>query len=243
MSDTSNESGYPQTYAKCITVDRKANQRVVDDIREAVNDFRTIDIPAMNKIAKFDEGDYRTWVTDPIRKRAVYHFMEQIGELVNRLHYKRDMDLAEKDALLVKKYLETILTNPSLLRIDDHQLPTKIQHDSAGFAVSVVLLQGRGGRWHPVCCTSCKVNSADRNYPVHEQELLGLVHCLKDWRLRHQYGPSIIEASTDSTYKRQGARTDRHDLDHCCIVDKGINRNGEQDQSSVSEAEVELARL
>ncbi|TPX31891.1 hypothetical protein SeMB42_g07688 [Synchytrium endobioticum] len=99
MSDTSNESGYPQTYAKCITVDRKANQRVVDDIREAVNDFRTIDIPAMNKIAKFDEGDYRTWVTDPIRKRAVYHFMEQIGELVNRLHYKRDMDLAEKDAL------------------------------------------------------------------------------------------------------------------------------------------------
>ncbi|TPX49523.1 hypothetical protein SeLEV6574_g01436 [Synchytrium endobioticum] len=58
-----------------------------------------ITFSAMNKIAKFDEGDYRTWVTDPIRKRAVYHFMEQIGELVNRLHYKRDIDLDEEDAL------------------------------------------------------------------------------------------------------------------------------------------------
>ncbi|TPX37787.1 hypothetical protein SeMB42_g06881 [Synchytrium endobioticum] len=53
----------------------------------------------MNKTGKFDAGDYRTWVTDPIRKRAVYHFMEQIGELVNRLHYKRDIDLAERDAM------------------------------------------------------------------------------------------------------------------------------------------------
>ncbi|TPX31894.1 hypothetical protein SeMB42_g07687 [Synchytrium endobioticum] len=74
-------------------------------------------------------------------------------------------------------------------------------------------------------------------------KLQGLEALLGWERVRHQYGPSIIEASTDSTYKRQGARTDRHDLDHCCIVDKGINRNGEQDQSSVSEAEVELARL
>ncbi|TPX49519.1 hypothetical protein SeLEV6574_g01429 [Synchytrium endobioticum] len=86
-------------------VDRKANQRVVEDIQEAVNDFRTIDIPAMNNIRKLDEGDHQTWVTDPIRKRAVYHFVEQIGELVNRLHYKRDIDLAENDTLYQWGYL------------------------------------------------------------------------------------------------------------------------------------------
>ncbi|TPX44042.1 hypothetical protein SeMB42_g04461 [Synchytrium endobioticum] len=99
MSDAFNESGYPETYPKCRTVDRKANQRIVEDIREAVNDFRTIDIPAMNNIGKFDGLDHQTWVTDLIRKRAVYHFVEEIGELVNRLHYKRDIDLVEKDAL------------------------------------------------------------------------------------------------------------------------------------------------
>ncbi|TPX32478.1 hypothetical protein SeMB42_g07610, partial [Synchytrium endobioticum] len=71
----------------------------VEDIREAVNDFRTIDIPAMNNIGKFDELDHQTWVADLIRKRAVYLFVEEIGELVNRLHYKRNIDLVEKDAL------------------------------------------------------------------------------------------------------------------------------------------------
>ncbi|TPX44894.1 hypothetical protein SeLEV6574_g04216 [Synchytrium endobioticum] len=102
----------------------------VEDIREAVNDFRTIDIPgrlystrqgillsicydaddipnniAMNNIGKFDELDHQTWVADLIRKRAVYLFVEEIGELVNRLHYKRNIDLVEKDALCQWGYL------------------------------------------------------------------------------------------------------------------------------------------
>ncbi|TPX50271.1 hypothetical protein SeMB42_g01405 [Synchytrium endobioticum] len=81
MSDTINESGYPETYPKCI-----------EDIREAGNDFRTIDIPAMNSIGKFDERDHQTWVDHLVRTRAVYHFVKEIGELLNRLHLKRNID-------------------------------------------------------------------------------------------------------------------------------------------------------
>ncbi len=38
------------------------------------------------------------------------------------------------------------------------------------------------GTWHPVAFESKKLNPAQANYPTHERELLGLVHCLKNWR-------------------------------------------------------------
>jgi len=37
----------------------------------------------------------------------------------------------------------------------------------------------RTGRLGIVCCTSRKLNPAERNYPTHEREMLAIVHALK----------------------------------------------------------------
>ncbi|TPX45986.1 hypothetical protein SeLEV6574_g03500 [Synchytrium endobioticum] len=78
--------------------------------------------------------------------------------------------------------LKSALVDPPLLKIFDRTVATKIQHDSSGLAVAGVLLQLYDKNWCPVSYTSRKMNEAERNYPVHEQELLGLVHCLKEWK-------------------------------------------------------------
>jgi hypothetical protein len=54
--------------------------------------------------------------------------------------------------------------------------------DSSGFAVGAVLLQDHGKGLQPVEYYARSMNPAERNYPVHEQELLAVVAALKHWR-------------------------------------------------------------
>jgi hypothetical protein len=35
----------------------------------------------------------------------------------------------------------------------------------------------------PVAFESCQMNGAERNYPVHEQEMLAIMHALKKWQV------------------------------------------------------------
>ncbi|GJJ74408.1 hypothetical protein EMPS_06766 [Entomortierella parvispora] len=60
---------------------------------------------------------------------------------------------------------------------------TFVETDASGFAIGAVLLQtDREGNTHPIAFTSRKMQSAERNYPVHEQELLAVIHALRTWR-------------------------------------------------------------
>ena len=45
-------------------------------------------------------------------------------------------------------------------------------------------------------CTSRKLNPAEKNYPAHEREFLGLVHALKKWK--HYLQGSKVVAHTDN---------------------------------------------
>ena len=79
--------------------------------------------------------------------------------------------------------LKTAISKAPVLRIFDPRLPTSVGTDASGFAVGAVLFQiDEQGNSRPVAFTSRKLNSAERNYPTHEQELLAVVHALKTWR-------------------------------------------------------------
>jgi transposase InsO family protein len=79
--------------------------------------------------------------------------------------------------------LKDAISSAPVLRIFDPDLSSIVETDASGFAVGAVLFQiDADGSCRPVAFTSRKMNSAERNYPTHEQELLAVVHALKTWR-------------------------------------------------------------
>ncbi|KAJ1039716.1 hypothetical protein NDA10_004952 [Ustilago hordei] len=58
----------------------------------------------------------------------------------------------------------------------------KVETDASDFAIAGVLKQEHEGRWHPVAFYSRKMSSAEKNYEIHDKELLAVVACLTQWR-------------------------------------------------------------
>lgn len=55
--------------------------------------------------------------------------------------------------------------------------------DASAFAVSAVLMQDQGKGLQPVAFESRKLSKHEINYGIHEQELLGIVHALRTYRV------------------------------------------------------------
>jgi hypothetical protein len=70
-----------------------------------------------------------------------------------------------------------------------------LQSDCSDFALGGVLLQEFVGELHPIAFHSRKLNSAERNYSVHEREMLALVECVKTWS--HYVGGTTTQVQTD----------------------------------------------
>ncbi|PIA12715.1 DNA/RNA polymerase, partial [Coemansia reversa NRRL 1564] len=78
--------------------------------------------------------------------------------------------------------LKKALTSTPVLVTFDPAAPKKVETDASGYAIGGVLYQADGsGQWHPLAYYSKKLTAAERNYTVTEQELLGLVRCLRTW--------------------------------------------------------------
>ena len=54
--------------------------------------------------------------------------------------------------------------------------------DTSDFVVGAVFSQRQEDGDHPVAYESRKMNAVERNYPMHERELLAVIHSLRTWR-------------------------------------------------------------
>lgn len=96
---------------------------------------------------------------------------------LNRITRKNRFPLPCIDIKLKK----AISTTP-VLCIFDPDLQTSVETDASGFALAAVLFQtDENGESRSVAYTSRKLNPAQHNYPIYEQELLAVVHALKTW--------------------------------------------------------------
>jgi len=64
---------------------------------------------------------------------------------------------------------------------------TVVETDTSDFPVRCVLSQYEGRRLHPVAFHSRKLNSAERNYEIHDTELLAIMEAFKEWK-RYLWG-------------------------------------------------------
>ena len=78
--------------------------------------------------------------------------------------------------------IKQAFTSADILRHFDPELETVIETDASDFAISAILSQYHDQVLHPVAFMSRKMNPAERNYEIHDKELLAIVSALKLWR-------------------------------------------------------------
>ena len=107
-------------------------------------------------------------------------------------------DLAHQNAFELMK--ARLLQAPVLIHPDMHK-PFVLHTDASEVGVGATLSQlDSQGIPHLIGCRSKKLNAAQKNYPVHEKEMLALIQALKDWR--HYLFCSEIHVFTDNSALR-----------------------------------------
>lgn len=78
--------------------------------------------------------------------------------------------------------LRHLLSCPPVLIPGDSSKPYILETDASDIATGAVLYQKENGRCHPVAYESKKLKPHEHKYPVHEKELLAIVHACRAWR-------------------------------------------------------------
>jgi hypothetical protein len=115
-------------------------------------------------------------------------------------------DLTQKDTPFLwgeKEQAAFVLLKQSLVKAPtlatpDSNRPYVLHTDASGYAVGATLSQvDAGGVLRPVAFMSKKMSSTQRNYPVHEWELLAVMEALQAWRCYLYGSPHSIEILSD----------------------------------------------
>jgi hypothetical protein len=96
--------------------------------------------------------------------------------------------------------LKQALTTGPVLRHADPLLPFVVETDASNFAVGAVLAQPssfNASVFHPVAFYSRKLDSAERNYDVHDKELLAIICAFEHWRHYLIGSPFVIDVQCD----------------------------------------------
>ncbi len=91
--------------------------------------------------------------------------------------------------------LKKQITSQPTLILPRENVPFVIQTDASGFAVGAALMQNIGNGLQPIAFLSHKLNDAQTRYTTHEQELLAVIHALKEWR--HYLSGTTFTVQTD----------------------------------------------
>jgi len=74
------------------------------------------------------------------------------------------------------------MSTPVLVQLNQDE-PFRLETDASGYTTGAVLSQLRdNSKWHPVGFTSKGLDTAERNYEVHNKELLLVICGLEEWR-------------------------------------------------------------
>lgn len=88
--------------------------------------------------------------------------------------------------------LKAALASAPVLAPPAPDLPCTVITDASDYAVGGVLMQDHGSGLQPIAFESCKLNAAQRNYPVHEKEMFAIIHCYTKWRHYLEGVPSLV---------------------------------------------------
>ena len=88
----------------------------------------------------------------------------------------------ERQQRMFEKLKERFTTEPVLVTLDlDKEM--RIKADASDFVMGGVLsMKYEDKKWRPVAYISKLLNEAERNYKIHDKEILAIIQCLEAWR-------------------------------------------------------------
>jgi len=91
-----------------------------------------------------------------------------------------------------------VTTAPVLVSPQDSE-PFRVEADSLDFATGAVLSQQSMAdrKWHPVVFYSKSLSSVERNYEIHDKEMLAIIHALEEWKHFLEGATHPVEIWTD----------------------------------------------
>ena len=78
--------------------------------------------------------------------------------------------------------LKAAVSTAPVLALPDQSKEFIVQTDASGYATGAVLMQDFPEGRRPIAFLSKKMDKAESNYPIHEQELLSIMNALRAWR-------------------------------------------------------------
>jgi len=146
-------------------------------------------------------------------RKFIQDYAQIIGPLTKLL--RKDVNWEWKhDQKKAFAQLKNKLISAPVLRKPDFQLSFTLTTDASDVAIGQVLSQDDGKGSRPVAYELRRMTAAEMNYPIHEKELLAIIHGLKVWRvyLEGQHfkivtdHKSLIYLQSQPTLSRRQAR-------------------------------------
>jgi len=78
--------------------------------------------------------------------------------------------------------LKIAVTTAPVLMFPQDSEPFRVEVDSSDFATRAVLSQQStaNGKWHPIAFYHKSLSSVERNYEIHDKEMLTIIHVLEE---------------------------------------------------------------
>ena len=77
--------------------------------------------------------------------------------------------------------LKRRFTTEPVLAIPDRDQEMRVEADASDYAMGgTLLVKGEDGKWRPVAFISKSLSPAERNYKIHDKEMLAVIRCLED---------------------------------------------------------------
>ena len=113
-------------------------------------------------------------------------FVKDFAKIAKPLHEmtrkENKWNWGEKQQKAFEELKGRFMTEPVLV-IPDLDKEMRMETDALDFAMGKVLsMKCEDERWRPVAYISKSLNEAERNYEIHNKEMLAIIWCLKAWR-------------------------------------------------------------
>ena len=113
-------------------------------------------------------------------------FVKDFAKIVRPLHEMTRKEIKwsweERQQKVFEELKERFTTELILVTLDlDREM--RVEADMSDFAMEEVLsMKCKDEKWRPVAYISKSLNEAERNYEIHNKEMLAIIRCLEVWR-------------------------------------------------------------
>jgi hypothetical protein len=109
-------------------------------------------------------------------RRFIKAFSHHARPLFNLTKNEQKWQWGSSEASAFRKLKELVTSAPVLTTPTDDQ-PFCVEADSSDFATGAVLsqLSSEDGKWHPVAYYSKSLSETERNYEIHDKEMLAII--------------------------------------------------------------------